>query len=78
MLKGAFGLIIRYVLYAIGAGLAGAGLATMAAGTDTLCISINQVTEYVATGLSMLLGGSATFLGTAIWSRIVKRKGGVT
>ena len=78
MLKGAFGLIIRYVLYAIGAGLAGAGLATIAAGSDTLCVSIDQVSEYVATGLSMVIGGWGTFLGTAAWSRIVKRKGGVT
>lgn len=78
MFRSALGLVIRYILYAVGAGLAGAGLATMAAGSDTLCIPITKVADYVAAGLSMLIGGSATFIGTAVWSRVVKRRGGLT
>lgn len=78
MIKGAIGLIVRFALYALGAALAGAGVATLTAATDTLCINIKDVADYTATAVVMIVTGSTTFLGTAVWSRIVKRAGGVT
>ena len=78
MLKGTLGLIIRYALYAIGAGLAGAGVAAQTIDGTQLCLDMKATADLAATAIMMIFGGSATFIGTAIWSRIVKRDGGVT
>ena len=77
MLKGAAALVIRYALYAIGAGLVGAGAATMTS-ADQLCMSVSAVADVTATATVMMLGGGSTFVASTIWSRWVKKKHGVT
>ena len=78
MLKGTLGLVIRYILYAIGGGLVGAGVAAQTIDGSQLCIDVKAAADLAATAIFMILGGGTTFIGTAIWSRIVKRGGGVT
>ena len=77
MLKGAAALVIRYVLYAVGAGLVGAGAATMTS-ADHFCMSVSAVADVTATALVMMLGGGSTFVASTIWSRWGKKKHGVT
>ena len=77
MLKGAAALVIRYALYALGAGLVGAGAATMTS-ADHFCMSVSAVADVTATALVMMLGGGSTFVASTIWSRWVKRRHGVT
>ena len=77
MLKGAAALVIRYALYAIGAGLVGAGAATMTS-ADHLCVSVSAVADVTSTAVVMMLGGGGTFVASTIWSRWVKKKHGVT
>ena len=55
MLKGAAALVIRYALYAIGAGLVGAGAATMTS-ADHFCMSVSAVADVTATALVMMMG----------------------
>lgn len=78
MIKGTLALVIRYVLYLIGGALAGIGAATMSMDGGDLCLNIRHVADATAHGLVLLISGGATFGVSAIWSRIVKRKGGVT
>ena len=77
MLKGVIALGTRYVLYALSGALVAAGVAQLT-GPDNICLSISAAADWTAGGLALLLGGGATFGATAIWSRIVKRIGGVT
>lgn len=77
MLKGAIALVVRYALYALSGALVAAGAATMT-GPDHICMSVSSVASWTAGGLALILGGGVTFGATTIWSRIVKRIGGVT
>ena len=77
MLKGAVALVIRYVLYAVGAGLVGAGAATMTS-ADHLCVSMSAVADTTSAAVVMMLTGGGTFVASTIWSRWVKKKHGVT
>lgn len=77
MLKGAFALVIRFLLLTAAGALSGIGVVTMTS-ADHFCMSASAVADVTATGILMLLGGGATTIGTVIWSRIAKRAGGVT
>ena len=77
MLKGALALVIRYALYAVGGALVGVGAVTIT-GNDHMCMSISAVSDAIATGAALMLGGGATFAVSTVWSRIAKRLGGVT
>lgn len=77
MLKGAIALVIRYVFYAVGGALMGVGAVTIT-GADHMCMSISAVSDALAAGIALMLGGGATFAATTVWSRIAKRFGGVT
>lgn len=77
MLKGTVALIIRYALYALGAAMAGAGIAFY--GSDgMLCVDTAATAKVAAEAVGLMLGGGAVFTGSAIWSRVAKRLGGVT
>lgn len=78
MLKGAIGLAIRYLLYAIGAGLAGAGAATLTIDGSQMCLDMAATARVTADAIVMIVGGSSAFGVSFIWSRIAKRLGGVT
>lgn len=78
MMMGFTGLLVRFVLYAIGAGLAGAGLATFTMDNAALCFDMHAIAVHATEAIIMVLGGSTMFGATAIWSRRVKKKGGVT
>lgn len=77
MFKGPLALIIRMALFAFSGALAWTGAITLT-GQDHACINIPLLADTVAGGTALLLGGGVTFGGTAIWSRIAKRLGGVT
>lgn len=64
------GLLIRMVLYAASAFIAGLGWASFDDTTGTLSVNVDD--------LAVILGGALTFVGTFISSRIVKRRGGKT
>lgn len=63
-------LLIRMVLYAIGAGLAGYGLGTYNGETGDLTINLFALEEVIY--------GVAIFAGTFLTSRIAKARGGQT
>lgn len=63
-------LLVRMVLYALSAGLAGYGIGTYDAGAGVYSVSLDQLSEIVA--------GALGFLGTFWVSRIAKRRGGKT
>lgn len=77
-MMGFTGLLVRFALYAIGAGLAGAGLVTFSMDNSTLCLDMHAVAVHTTDAILMMIGGSTVFGATAAWSRRVKKKGGVT
>lgn len=78
MLMGVSGLVIRFVLYAVGAGMAGAGLATFSLDNSSLCVDMLATAGRLSEVVGMIAGGTAMFSLSALWSRVVKREGGVT
>lgn len=77
MLKGSLALVIRYVILAVGAAMAGAGFAFY--GSDGLiCIDQKAAANHIATALGLVVTGGATFSGGVVWRFIAKRLGGVT
>lgn len=63
-------LIVRMMLYALSAGLAGYGIGTYDTAAGTLTLQLDQLAEVIA--------GAAAFVGTFWVSRIAKRRGGAT
>lgn len=63
-------LLVRMVLYALSAGLAGYGIGTYDATSGVYSVSLDQLSEIVA--------GALGFLGTFAASRIAKARGGAT
>lgn len=63
-------LLVRMVLYALSAGLAGYGIGTYDAGAGVYSVSLDQLSEVIA--------GAGAFIATFVASRIAKRRGGAT
>ena len=63
-------LILRMIIYALTAGLAGYGFGTYDAQSHVYTVQVDQLAE--------IFGGAAGFVGTYIVSRIAKRRGGKT
>ena len=64
------GLAIRMILYALGAGAAGAGLGSFDNETGNLTVNLDD--------LAVVIGGALTFAGTFVASRVAKARGGKT
>lgn len=77
-LKGPLALAIRYALYMLGGGLVGVGVAAQTLDGSQLCLDVAQTADLAANAIVMILGGGAVSGGAIIWSRIVKKAGGVT
>lgn len=73
MFAGLMALVVRYVLYGAGGVLVGLGVAT-AADSDRFCLSVSAMTDLTVSGISMVVSGGAMFVGSTIWSRLVKRR----
>lgn len=69
-------LIIRIVFYAVAGATAWTGAITMT-GPDNACLNIPALAEAISGGVGLAAGGGLGVL-TFIWSRIAKRRGGVT
>lgn len=78
MMKGPLALAIRYALYLIGGVLIGVGLAARTLDGSQLCVDVHQTADFAANAITMMITGGTAFGGAAIWSRIVKRLGGMT
>lgn len=63
-------LLVRMVLYALSAGLAGYGIGTYDAGAGVYSVSLDQLSEVIT--------GAGAFVATFAASRIAKRRGGAT
>lgn len=74
---GTAALAIRIALYAIGGALTWTGAVTMT-GADNACLNIPLLAETLATGTTGVVGGLGTVIGSVVWSRFAKSKGGVT
>lgn len=69
-------LIIRVAFYAIAGATAWTGAITMT-GPDNACLNIPALAEAITGGVGLAAGGGLA-VGTFIWSRLVKRWGGLT
>ena len=64
------GLFFRMALYLVFAGLAGAGVGSFEQATGDFTVNADD--------LALTLLGLAGYAGTFVWSRIAKRRGGLT
>ena len=69
-------LIIRVIFYAVAGATAWNGAITMT-GPENACINIPALADAISGGVGVAIGGGIG-VGTFVWSRIVKRLGGVT
>ena len=78
ILLGPLGLVIRYLLYGIFGAIGGAGLAVVSADGSVACFDAVHLAGLSVQGLTAILTGVGGFSLTAMWSRLVKAKGGAT
>ncbi len=69
-------LLIRVLFYTLAGAIGWTSAITMT-GPDNACINIPALADAISGGMGVAIGGGLTVL-TFIWSRIAKRKGGVT
>lgn len=70
-------LIIRIALHAVAGAMAWTGAISLT-GQNHACIDIPLLADTLSGSLGLLVGGGSISIASFIWSRIVKRKGGVT
>lgn len=78
MLKGVLALALRYLLYALGGALVGAGVAAQTIDGSQLCVDVKAAADLASNAVLMIAGGSVTFGASFLWSRAAKAVGGVT
>lgn len=78
MLKGALGLVIRYILLIGGGAAAMAGVITSTGDLGYYCFDTKVVADAAASAIALMLGGGGSVAAGIGWRFWAKARGGVT